>query len=579
MFGVLRLARYLKNYKKECILGPIFKFIEVIFELLLPTIMALIVNEGVGRQDLPYVLRMGGLMVLLSLCGYASALVCQRMASRASQGFGTVLRDEVFRRILAFSSAQLDRFGAPTLTNRLTNDVNQLQQMVAMSIRLLSRAPFICIGSILMAFLLDRRLALILLCATPVLALIIYVITKHSAPLYRTYQAKLDGLGDVLRENLSGVRVIRAFSKTKQEVRRFRDADGSLTETGFSIGRWAALFNPLTSLAVNWMIVAVLWAGSLRIQAGALSQGQIIALINYAGQILAALLVLSNMVILITRSMASAARINELLDTEPEMAAPERDPEEDAAAPAVEFREVSFGYSRSERPALEHISLIIRRGETVGVIGGTGSGKTALINLIARFYSADEGTVLVNGAPVENYPPATLRRKIGFAPQKAVLFTGTVAENLRWGREDASREEIESAARTAQAEEFIRALPEGYESMLRRGGENLSGGQRQRLSIARALAVRPEILILDDATSALDFLTEARLRQALREEDGKRTVLMVSQRVSTVRDADRILVLDDGRLVGNGTHEELYQSCESYREICDSQLSEEEAAI
>ena len=572
-----KLAIYLKKYKKECIVGPIFKFLEAIFELLLPTIMALIVNDGVDRRDSGYVLRMGGLMILMALFGYGCALVCQFLAARASQGFGTDLRNAVFGRILSYSFAQSDRFGAPTLTNRITNDINQLQLFVAMMIRLMVRAPFICIGSILMSFFLDWRLALILLAATPVLALIIWFITKNAAPLYRAYQKKLDALGSVLRENLAGVRVIRAFSKTKEETGRFRDANDSLTDTGLAIGRISSLFNPLTSMAVNLTVVALLWAGNIRMEAGGLSQGQIIAFINYANQILLALLVVSNLIIIITKSMASAARINEIMDLQPGMESPAEEPAAPKDAPALEFRNVSFGYHKTGDLALERIDVTVRRGETVGIIGGTGSGKSTFVNLIPRFYDATSGTVLVGGIPVEKYPLESLRGKIGMVPQRALLFTGTVAENIRWGNPRAGDEDVRRAARMAQADEFIEKLPQGYNSPVARGGTNLSGGQRQRLTIARALVSNPEILILDDASSALDFLTDAKLRRAIHKNSSTQTVLLVSQRVGIVKDADRILVFDNGTIVGSGSHRELMESCETYRDICLSQLTGEEA--
>lgn len=578
MIALLRLAVYLKNYKKECVIGPIFKFMEAIFELLLPTIMATIINEGVLQRDRAYVLRMGGLMLAIALCGYGSALICQRLAARASQGFGTELRNALFDRILSLSYSQVDRFGAPTLTNRLTNDVNQLQTWVAMMIRLVSRAPFIFLGSIIMAFFLDRQMGLILLAATPVVAGIIYFITKNASPLYHSYQKKLDALGDVLQQNLSGVRVIRAFSKTRHETERFRRANESLTDNGLAIGWISSFFNPLTSFVINWVIVLILWAGSVNIDAGRLSQGQIIAFINYANQILLALTVMSNLIILLTKAMASAARVNEVLDTQPDMTEPAAEPQTDCFAPAIEFRDVSFGYHRTGEKALEHVSVSIRRGETVGIIGATGSGKSTFVNLIARFYDASAGTVLVDGVSVERYPQHALRRRIGMVPQRALLFSGTVADNIRWGGENASDNEVREAAATAQADEFIRTFPHGYDERISRGGVNLSGGQRQRLTIARALVSKPEILILDDASSALDFLTDARLRQAIRGSMPGQTALLVSQRVGVVKDADVILVFEDGKIVGSGTHQELLSTCETYRGICLSQFSEEEAA-
>ena len=574
---MFHLTSYLKKYQKECIVGPIFKFMEAILELLLPTIMALIINNGVSRRDTGYVLKMGGIMAALALCGYGCAVVCQYCAARASQGFGTDLRNAVFDRILSFSYSQSDRFGAPTLTNRITNDINQLQQMVAMMIRVLIRWPFICIGSIIMSFLLDARIALILLAATPVLAGIIYFLSKNVAPLYRSYQKKLDGLAVILRENLSGIRVIRAFSKTKEETERFRGANGELTENGLAIGRISALFNPMTSLIVNIAIVLILWAGNIQIRAGRLAQGQIIAFIQYANQILVSLLFISNLVILITKAMASGARVKEVMDTQPEMKDPAGAIQPVPSAPAVEFRSVSFGYGGAGGRALEQISVAIQRGETIGIIGGTGSGKSTFINLIARFYDATSGVILVDGVPVKQYPLRELRKKTAIVSQHALLFSGTVAENIRWGNEQADIRAVRKAAEIAQADEFIQTLPQKYDFPVQRGGANLSGGQRQRLTIARAVVANPEILILDDASSALDFLTDSRLRGAIRENSKTQTVLLVSQRVGVVKDTDRILVFEDGRIVGAGTHSELFQSCGTYREICLSQLSSEEA--
>lgn len=550
---------------------------EAIFELLLPTIMALIINQGVDRHEAGYVLKMGGLMVVMALCGYGSALICQYFAARASQGFGTDLRNVVFKRILFFSYSQSDLFGAPTLTNRITNDVNQLQTLVAMMIRLMIRAPFIVLGSIIMAFFLNYQLALILLAATPVFAGIIYFITKNAAPLYRSYQKNLDKLAVILRENLSGIRVIRAFSKTKDETKRFRKANDDLMENGLAIGRISSLFNPLTSLAVNIVIVLILWAGNIHINIGDLSQGQIIAFIQYANSILMALLVVSNLIIILTKSMASASRINEILDTQSDMEDSTDDVKENADAPAVEFRDVSFGYNKTGDRALENINVTIHKGETIGIIGGTGSGKSTFANLISRFYDTTSGTIFVNGVPIKQIPLKQLHKKIGFVPQHALLFTGTVAENIRWGDEKANLQAVQKAAVTAQADEFIQNLAQKYDTPVERGGANLSGGQRQRLTIARALVSNPDILILDDASSALDFLTDAKMRRAIRENSRAQTVLLISQRVGVVKDADRIIVFEDGKIAGTGSHKDLFKNCETYREICLSQLSSEEA--
>ncbi len=573
---MVKLSRFLKPYWKEAVFGSLFKFLEVVLELFLPTIMALIINQGVAMRDTAYVWKMGLAMVLLSVLGYGSALICQRLASTASQGVGTQLRSAVFDRVLSFSYAQMDLFGAPSLANRITNDINQMQQWVAMMIRLVSRAPFIAIGSIVMMFLLDARLALLLVAATPVLAGIIYGITKASAPLYRTYQTLLDKLGNVLRENLDGVRVIRAFSKTKAEQQRFEKANAALRATGFGIGRISALFNPLTSLVINLMVVAVLWISGGHIQMGTLQQGQVIAFINYASQLLLALMILSNLVILLTKSMASAARLNEVLETAPDMLLPQKSAEPRQEAPAIEFRDVSFAYSKTGEQALSHITCTIERGEMVGIIGGTGSGKSTFVHLLAHFYAPTEGQILLFGVPLASYSHQDLRKHLGLVPQKAVLFSGSVTDNIRWGKRDASRSDVERAAETAQATDFIRQLPHGFDSQINRGGQNLSGGPRQRLTIARALVGSPDILVLDDATSALDYATDARLRRALRSGHAGQTVLLISQRVGVIEHCDTILVFDDGALVGMGKHKELLQCCQAYRDICYAQLSEEE---
>ncbi|MDF2935466.1 MAG: ATP-binding protein [Paenibacillaceae bacterium] len=579
---MFKLVGFLKPFRKECIAGPFFKLLEAILELLLPTVVALIVNNGIGRGDKTYVLQMGALMIGMAILGYGCSLVCQHYAARASQGFGTDLRNALFKHISSLSYAELDRFGTPSLINRLTSDVNQLQLAVAMLIRLVIRAPFICIGAIIMAMILDFRLSLILLVSAPVIGVILYFIVSRTAPLYRGYQGKLDRMGAVLSENLTGVRVIRAFAKGRAEQQRFKETSEDLTGTAIHVGRIAALLNPATSLVVNGAIILILWAGGLHIDSGSLSQGEIIAFINYVTQILLALIVVSNLVIIFTKAASSGARVSEVLATQAsiangEKAVPSAAADKISAPPAIAFESVSFGYSATGELALDGITLSIAKGETIGIIGGTGSGKSTLVNLIPRFYDAVKGAVKVNGANVKDYQLEELRSLIGMVPQKAMLFTGTVADNIRWGNPGATAEDVAEAARAAQAEEFISKLPQGYDTVLVRGGLNLSGGQKQRLTIARALAAKPDILILDDSASALDYSTDAALRKALRETAAGKTLLIVSQRVSSVRHADRILVLDDGKIAGLGTHEELLASCQVYQEVCRSQLSGEEA--
>ncbi|WP_150267828.1 ABC transporter ATP-binding protein [Paenibacillus tepidiphilus] len=572
---MFKIAAFLKPYRKEVILGPLFKLLEAILELLLPTVVALIVNNGIGQQDSAYVYKMGGVMLLMSLLGFGSSMICQHYAARASQGFGTSLRNKLFAHVSTLSWAELDRLGTPSLINRITSDVNQLQVAVAMLIRLVVRAPFICIGAIIMAMILDFRLSLILLAAAPVFGIILYFIITRSSPLYRKYQQKLDGLAQVLSENLSGVRVIRAFAKGRREKQRFDAASDDLTATAIRVGRIAAWLSPMTTVVVNAAIIAILWAGGIRIEAGSLSQGEIIAFINYVTQILLALIVVSNLVILFTKAASSAARVNQVLATLPSVQdnASPAIAAADAQAPAISFEHVSFRYHATGELALQDVTVSIGRGQTVGIIGSTGSGKSTFINLIARFYDAVEGKVKLGGRDVREYTLERLRGRIGLVPQKALLFTGTIADNIRWGKPDATPEELRQAAAVAQAEEFILKAPQGWETPVARGGQNLSGGQRQRLTIARAVVGHPEILILDDSASALDFATDAALRRALKEYSTEMTVLLVSQRVSTVRQADRIIVFEEGRIAGTGSHEELLETCAEYREICASQLS------
>ncbi|KJK28281.1 ABC transporter ATP-binding protein/permease [Paenibacillus sp. P2(2022)] len=580
---MLKFAVFLKPYKKETILGPLFKLIEAILELLLPTMVALMINHGVGKGDTHYVWQMGLLMLLMTILGFGSSLVCQFYAARASQGFGTTLRNTMFKHISSFSYADLDKFGTPSLINRITNDVNQLQTAVAMLIRLVIRAPFICIGAIIMSMILDFRLALVLLAATPVLALILYVVITKASPLYQLYQKKLDKIALVLSENLTGVRVIRAFAKRGAERVKFNTASDDLTQTAIRVGRISALLSPATLLVVNGAIIAILWIGGIHIQYGSLTQGEIIAFINYITQILLALIVVTNLIILFTKAATSAARIQEVLDTEASISDTANSASFDqgrtgkiSPVPAISFDHVSFGYNKTGQLALSDVVVDIYPGETVGIIGGTGSGKSTFVNLIPRFYDAVEGCVRVDGIDVRHYKLEQLRQKIGIVPQKALLFTGSIADNIRWGHEHATDEEVARAAAIAQADEFISNLPEKFDAPIMRGGLNLSGGQKQRLTIARAIVGNPEILILDDSSSALDFATDAALRKSLRENSTRMTVLLVSQRVSSVQHADKIIVFDEGRIVGIGTHDQLMSSSEVYQEINRSQLSTQE---
>lgn len=571
---MFKLAKkYLGGFKKELIVGPAAKLTEAIFELIVPLIMADIIDVGInGGAGKPYIYRMGGIMILMGALGLCCALVCQYLASRASQGVGTVIRNDLFRHIGSLSHAELDRFGTPSLITRVTNDVNQVQSAVAMLIRLVVRAPFLVIGAAVMAMTIDLKLSLVFLAVMPLVAAVLYFIMFRSVPLYRVIQKKLDKISLITRESLSGARVIRAFSGEAAEEKRFREANDDFADTSMRVGRLSALLNPLTYAIMNLAIAAIVWFGGFRVDSGALTQGQVIAFVNYMTQISLALVVVANLVVLFTKAAASSARINEVFETEPSI--------KDGAgaavsekAPVIEFKDVSFSYSEGGDNALENITFSFRKGETVGIIGGTGSGKSTLVSLIPRFYDAEKGSVLINGADVKSYGLKELRQKIGFVPQKAMLFSGTIAENLRWGNENASDEQLHKAAETAQAKEFIDKMPDGFNTHINQGGRNLSGGQKQRLTIARALTGNPEILILDDSASALDFATDAALRKAIAKDTQNMTVLIVSQRATSIRHADKIIVLDDGEAVGIGTHSELLESCPVYREIVMSQES------
>lgn len=574
-----KLKRFLGQYKKQVLLGPLFKWVEAVLELIVPLVMASLIDVGVTGRDSGYIFKMGALLLLIAAVSLGCALICQYFASVASQGVGTNLRREMFAKINSLSHAELDRFGTHSLITRITNDVNQLQLAVAMLIRLVVRAPFLAVGAVVMAFTVDVQLSLIFVIAFPLIVLVLYVVMSKSVPFFRVMQKKLDRISLITRENLEGARVIRAFSKQKEELSRFTGASDDLADTAVRVGRLSALLNPLTSIIMNAGVAAILWFGGFQVDAGRLSQGEIVALVNYMNQILLALTVVANLVVIFTKASASAARVNAVLETEPSVAdsaAAEVRPDPDA--PVLCFENVSFAYAGSEEPSLEGVTLTLRRGETLGVIGGTGAGKSTFVNLIPRFYDATGGNLKICGRDIREYPLAQLRRMISVVPQKAAVVSGTIADNLRWRKENASEEEFWAALRTAQAADFVGALPKQLQSYVEQGGKNFSGGQKQRLTIARALVGEPEVLILDDSSSALDFATDAALRKALREDTRGMTVVIVSQRASAVRRADRILVLDNGEMAGLGTHEELLQSCPVYKEICLSQMSAEEVS-
>ncbi len=573
---MFKLRRFLKGYLLQLTIGPLCKLTEAVLELMIPLITADIIDTGVRQQDVGYILSRGGLMVLMGALGLGFALVCQKSASVAAQGFGTKLRNALFRHINTLSHAELDKIGTPSLITRMTSDINQLQWAVAMLIRLVIRAPFLVTGALVMAMLIEWRLSLLFFAAAALIALVLYLVMSRSVPFFRAVQQKLDRVSLLSREMLSGSRVIRAFGREEKEEEDFRRQNEDLSRTSIAVGRISALLSPMTFVIAQAAIIAVVWFGSGMVDTGTLKTGQIVALVNYMTQILLAMIVVSNLVVVFTRAAASAGRVNELFELQPSVREENAcDPAPDPSAPILSMQHVSFGYGH-DGLALHDISFSVRRGETIGIIGGTGSGKSTLINLIPRFYDATEGEVQVYGSPVDRFSLKFLRSQIGMVPQQAVLFRGTIRENLRWCKPDAGEEEMQQALKTAQAWDFVSALPEGLDTPLSAGGKNLSGGQRQRLTIARALVMQPPILILDDSASALDFATDAALRKALAAETGEMTVFMVSQRVGTVRYADRILVLDGGELVGVGSHRELVRSCPVYREICLSQLRSEE---
>ena len=579
---MLKFARFLKQFKREVLIGPVFKLTEAVFELIVPLVMAQIIDVGIANGDRGYVLRMGGVMVLLGLVGLGCALICQYCAARASQGFGTVLRSEMFRHINTLSHGEIDQIGTPSLITRITNDVNQLQLAVAMLIRLVVRAPFLVIGATVMALLLDWKLACIFFVAAPLMALVLYLVMSRSIPFYRIIQKKLDRISLITRENLSGVRVIRAFSRQEKEKERFAQASEDQMTTSITVGRISALLNPLTSAIINLAIAAVIWFGGFRVDVGGMTQGEVIAFVNYLNQILLAMIVVANLVVIFTKAAASATRVDEVLELHPSIVnRVSRPAQEVEGSPEIAFDAVSFAYPDAGAYSLSDISFTVARGQTLGIIGGTGCGKSTLVNLIPRFYEVSQGSLKVDGVDVRDYPMEQLRGKVGIVPQRAVLFSGTLRQNMQWRKQDATDEEIWQALETAQAASFVRKMPDGLDSVILQGGKNLSGGQKQRLTIARALVGEPEILILDDSASALDFATDAALRQAIAKFSAGRgnrmTTIIVSQRANTVRYADQIVVLDDGKAAGIGTHEQLLESCQIYREIYWSQNERQEA--
>lgn len=571
------LLRYLKAYKLESILGPLFKLLEASFELMVPLVMAKVIDVGIKNQDVGYIFKMGGILILLGVVGLTCSLTAQYFAAKAAVGFGTALRNDLFAHINRFSYTEIDTIGTATLVTRMTSDINQVQSGLNLTLRLFLRSPFIVFGAMIMAFTINARAALIFAAAIPILSVVVFGIMAISMPLYKKVQRQLDQVTRSTRENLAGVRVIRAFNRQEDEMRKFDEANGLLVKFQNFVGRISALLNPLTYVIINLAIVVLVWTGGKIVDSGVITQGEVVALVNYMSQILVELIKLANLIVSISKALACAGRVNTVFEKTSSMA---DDGKADGTgrngAPKVEFRDLHFAYAGAKADALDSLSFQVKKGQTVGVIGGTGSGKSTLVNLIPRFYDATSGAVLVDGLNVKEYPLSVLRDKVGVVPQKAVLFKGTLRENMRWGKADATDEEIYRALDTAQAREFVEQKEEGLELMIQQGGQNLSGGQRQRLTIARALVKKPEILILDDSASALDFATDARLRKAIKDETQDMTVFIVSQRAASIKNLDLILVLDDGRIAGQGSHKELLESCPVYREICLSQLSKEE---
>lgn len=590
------LLKYLKDYKVESVLGPLFKMLEASFELFVPLVVASMIDIGIRNQDTGYILKMAGVLVLLAAIGLTCSLTAQFFAAKAAVGFSTALRNALFAHINSLSYHEQDKIGTATLITRMTSDVNQVQSGLNLTLRLLLRSPFIVFGAMVMAFTVDTKAAMVFTVAIPALSVVVFGIMAVSMPLYKKVQRQLDQVTRSARENLTGVRVIRAFSRQKNEMEHFEASNDQLVKVQVFVGKISALMNPVTYVIINLAIVAVVWISGKQVDAGRITQGETVALVNYMSQILVELIKMANLIVSISKALACANRISRVFEEKTSI----EDPvsfahKEDVGASSetgssfqknaseigekrskICFSHVSFAYNGSKEDSLTDISFQAEKGQTIGIIGGTGSGKTTLVNLIPRFYDVREGSILLDGRDVRTWPLRELREKFGVVPQKAVLFKGSLRENMKWGKADASDEEIYQALAIAQARDFVEAKGKGLKLFIEQGGKNLSGGQRQRLTIARALVRKPEILIMDDSASALDFATDARLRKAIREETRDMTVFLVSQRVATVRGADQIIVLDDGKIAGIGTHRQLLDGCQIYREICQSQLSEKE---
>ena len=566
---------FLKDYKKETVLAPLFKMLEAGFELFVPLVMAAVIDRGIAQSDIPYVLKMGGVLVLLGLIGLTCSITAQYFAAKAAVGFSTKMKHALFEHIQELSFSEMDTLGTSTMITRMTSDANQVQNGVNMVLRLFLRSPFIVFGAMVMAFTIDLKAALVFVVTIPLLSIVVFGIMMITMPLYKKVQAGLDKVLGKTRENLTGVRVIRAFHKEEQESAEFEQSNSALTHMQLFVGKISALTNPVTYIIVNVATIVLIYTGAVRVDTGHITQGEVVALVNYMSQILIELVKLANLIITITKALACANRIQSVFELQSSMEWNEQtgvQSAQDGASPyVVEFDHVGLTYQGAGAESLSDIDFKVKKGQTVGIIGGTGSGKSSLVHLIPRFYDATRGTVRIDGKDVKNYGMEELRDKIGMVMQKAVLFQGTIRENLCWGKPDASTEEMNRALEISQAKEFVDTKPKGLDEPVAQGGKNLSGGQRQRLTIARAVVKQPEILILDDSASALDYATDARLRKAIREMEEKTTVFIVSQRTSSIQYADQIIVLEDGRIVGLGTHDELLQSCEVYQEIHYSQ--------
>lgn len=568
-----KLLIYLKAYRKEACLAPIFKMLEAVFELFVPLVIKGIIDYGIAAEDRAYCLRMGLLLLLLAVIGLAMATTAQWFSAKAAAGFAAKIKQVLMEHIQKLSYTELDTIGTSTLITRMTSDVNQVQTGTNLVLRLFMRSPFIVFGSMIMAFTIDFKAAMIFVITIPLLSVVVFGIMLSSIPLYKKVQSQLDRVLGITRENLTGVRVIRAFNKEEEEISHFKAENEQFTRLQTFVGKISALMNPLTFVIVNSAILVLVWTGAWRVEGGILTQGAVVALVNYMSQILVELIKLADLIINITKAVACGNRIQKVLEVEPSMENGSKEcvEEKNTQENAVDFNHVSLTYAGAGAPSLTDIDLHVKTGQTIGIIGGTGSGKTSVVNLIPRFYDATQGNVLVFGKPVKEQDMESLRSQIAIVPQKAVLFAGTIRENMKWGKEDATDEEIMEAITIAQAAEVVQKKEGGLDAFVEQGGKNLSGGQRQRLTIARALVRKPRILILDDSASALDFATDAALRKAIREMKNAPTVFIVSQRTSSIRFADQILVLDDGKSVGVGTHDELLTTCSVYKEIYDSQ--------